>query len=35
MYVFLETEHFLPQRGISEDRQIPVHIRLTTLGEPL
>lgn len=35
MYVFLETEHFLPQRGIPENRQIPANIRLAALGEPL
>ena len=35
MYVFLETEHFLPQYGIPEDRQIPAHIRLAASGQPI
>ena len=32
MYVFIETKHFLPQRGISENRQIPAHIQPAALN---
>ena len=33
MYLFLETEHFLPRRGIPENRQIPAHVRLAALSQ--
>ena len=33
--MYSETEHRLPQRGISENRQIPANIRLAASDEPL